>query len=167
MNYRVQLDGRTLALRNLDRAKGLVTIDDQIVHFDLRAVNADLYSLIVNGNVFSVHVREREGACQIRLGHQVFDAVVEEERPAHFSKLHAPPGRQPGVTVIGAPMPGLIVRLEVQPGERVEKGQGLVVIEAMKMENEIKAPVAGTIVEVLIVARASVEKGAPLFKIKT
>jgi pyruvate carboxylase subunit B len=62
-------------------------------------------------------------------------------------------------------MPGLVVRVHVQPGDRVEAGQGLVAMEAMKMENELRAPSAGSVVAVRVEAGAIVEKGAVLIEL--
>ena len=59
-------------------------------------------------------------------------------------------------------MPGLVVRVEVAVGQRVEPGAGLVVVEAMKMENELRAPRAGVVREVHVAAGQAVERGAPL-----
>jgi len=64
--------------------------------------------------------------------------------------------------VVVAPMPGLIVRVNVSPGDTVAAGQGLVVVEAMKMENELKAPADGVVARVSVEAGAAVEKGAVL-----
>lgn len=61
-----------------------------------------------------------------------------------------------------APMPGMIVRVTVQVGDRVEVGQGLVVMEAMKMENELRATAAGTVTSVLATLGTAVDKGAIL-----
>jgi biotin carboxyl carrier protein len=63
---------------------------------------------------------------------------------------------------IDAPMPGKIVRVLVKQGEAVAEGQGLVVVEAMKMENELKSPKAGTVAELHAVEGAAVESGAKL-----
>jgi pyruvate carboxylase subunit B len=62
-------------------------------------------------------------------------------------------------------MPGLVVRVAVQPGDRVQLGQGVVVIEAMKMENELKAPSAGIVRAVLVSPGSAVEKGAVLVEL--
>lgn len=67
-----------------------------------------------------------------------------------------------GPTTIAAPMPGRIVKVLVQPGEAVAARQGVIVVEAMKMENELRAPRAGTVTEVRAGEGASVEAGAVL-----
>ena len=83
--------------------------------------------------------------------------------------LRALTGRGAASAVAGAvkaPMPGLVVRVLVREGDRVEAGAGLVVVEAMKMENELKAAAAGVVRRVLVEPGASVEKGAVLVELE-
>ncbi|HEY5675844.1 MAG TPA: biotin/lipoyl-containing protein, partial [Myxococcales bacterium] len=67
-----------------------------------------------------------------------------------------------GKQVISAPMPGKVVKVLVKVGDEVKDGQGLVVVEAMKMENELKSPKAGKVTELHAVEGAAVESGAKL-----
>ncbi|MBI3983435.1 MAG: acetyl-CoA carboxylase biotin carboxyl carrier protein subunit [Gemmatimonadetes bacterium] len=67
--------------------------------------------------------------------------------------------------VVRAPMPGMVLRLEVAVGDRIRQGAGLVVLEAMKMENEIRSPGAGVVRAILVEAGQAVEKGAPLMEL--
>jgi len=67
-----------------------------------------------------------------------------------------------GPKPVRAPMPGLVVRVEVEPGQEVKAGQGVVIIEAMKMENELKAEAVGVVSRVLVQQGQAVEKGAVL-----
>lgn len=167
MNYYVQFDDDTILVKNIDRRKNTAALNGTAVHFDFRHVHGGLYSLIVNQEVFPVHIRETNGRQEIRIGHQIFTGVIEDERQTVFEKLHSRQKTATGISVVKAPMPGMVVRLEVQKGDRVEKGQGLIVIEAMKMENEIKSPVGGTVAEVMVEAHTTVEKDAPLLQVKT
>ncbi|HEX8906928.1 MAG TPA: biotin/lipoyl-containing protein, partial [Longimicrobiaceae bacterium] len=63
---------------------------------------------------------------------------------------------------IAAPMPGLVVKIEVEVGQHVKAGQGVIIVEAMKMENELKAPADGVVAKVLVQERQTVDKGATL-----
>jgi pyruvate carboxylase subunit B len=67
--------------------------------------------------------------------------------------------------VVRAPMPGMVLRLEVAVGDRIRQGAGLVVLEAMKMENEIRSPGAGVVRAIFVEAGQAVEKGAPLMEL--
>lgn len=99
-------------------------------------------------------------------GGVVWEAEVVDERANTLRRLvgrstvtHAADG------AVRAPMPGLVLRVEVTEGQSVSAGTGLVVLEAMKMENEIRAPAAGTVRKVLVTQGQAVEKGTPLIEL--
>ena len=69
-----------------------------------------------------------------------------------------------GLDVLVAPMPGLVLRVDATEGSEVEEGQTLLVLEAMKMENNLKSPASGQVAEVFVQAGQAVEKGAPLLR---
>ena len=73
---------------------------------------------------------------------------------------------RPGDGILKAPMPGLVVRILVEEGAAVQAGQALMVLEAMKMENQLKAAVAGTVNRVMAKPGDKVEKGAPLLELR-
>jgi len=78
-------------------------------------------------------------------------------------QTHAAPRAGPAESrTVKAPMPGLVVRIEVAAGQPVLAGAGLVVVEAMKMENELRAPHAGVVATVHVAVGQAVERGAPL-----
>ena len=93
------------------------------------------------------------------------DIEAVDERTRHIRSLTAPSAAGAGGGVVKAPMPGMVVRVLVTEGESVVAGQGLVVLEAMKMENELKAPAAGVVRAVLATPGAAVEKGSVLIEI--
>ncbi|MGH7731018.1 MAG: acetyl-CoA carboxylase biotin carboxyl carrier protein subunit, partial [Candidatus Eiseniibacteriota bacterium] len=97
------------------------------------------------------------GAVGERVEVDVVDERTREIR-ARTSQARAPASGG----LVQAPMPGLVVRVEVAAGQRVETGAGLVVVEAMKMENELRAPRPGVVETVHVAAGQTVEKGAPL-----
>jgi pyruvate carboxylase subunit B len=88
-----------------------------------------------------------------------------DERTRHIRSLAGSGASEPTGAVVRAPMPGLVVRLLVAEGDHVVAGQGLVVLEAMKMENELKAPVAGQVHAIRAVSGAAVEKGSVLVEL--
>lgn len=90
------------------------------------------------------------------------DVVVVDERTRQIQELTGRRGGGPREGVVRAPMPGLVVRVEVAVGDAVGAGAGLVVVEAMKMENELRAPGAGVVAAIHVTPGAPVEKGAPL-----
>lgn len=94
-----------------------------------------------------------------------FDIEALDERTRAIRDLSAAHAAAAGPAPVVAPMPGLIVRVQVAVGDRVEAGQGLVVMEAMKMENELRASAAGEVRAIHAVPGKAVEKGAVLVEL--
>jgi len=118
-------------------------------------------SLILDGESYAVEFEEAGDEVRVLVKGQVTKVDVADERKLRLRAANA------GFTVEGkqtvaAPMPGKIVKVLVKAGDEVKEGQGLVVVEAMKMENELKSPKAGKVVEVAAVEGTAVENGAKL-----
>lgn len=111
------------------------------------------YTITVNGNVYDVTVEEGTGSTA--------GAAKAAAPKAAAPKAAAPAGAQ-GVVKVNAPMPGKILKVNVNAGAAVKKGDVLLVLEAMKMENEICAPQDGTVATVECAAGDSVESGKVL-----
>ncbi len=107
------------------------------------------YRVNVNGTVYEVELEEITGAAP---------AAAPVAAPAAPAPAAAPAGGEK----IAAPMPGTILSVNVAAGDAVKKGQVLMILEAMKMENEIMAPCDGTVTSVAAVKGAAVESGALL-----
>ncbi|HTC23779.1 MAG TPA: biotin/lipoyl-containing protein [Gemmatimonadales bacterium] len=90
------------------------------------------------------------------------EVEVLDERTRYIRTLAGGSGRREGGGLLKAPMPGLVVRLEVAPGETVPPGGGVLVLEAMKMENELRSPLGGRVRAVLVQPGQAVEKGQAL-----
>jgi biotin carboxyl carrier protein len=115
-------------------------------------------------HVYRVVAEKRQGRGRYTLwvdGYR-FETEALDERTRSIRDLSAAIAGPTGPAPIIAPMPGLIVRVNVSVGDRVEAGQGLVVMEAMKMENELRAIAAGTVRSVEVSPGTAVEKGALL-----
>ena len=114
------------------------------------------YTITVNGNVYDVTVEEGTGN-----GAPAAKAAAPKAAPKAAAKAAAPAGAQ-GAVKVNAPMPGKILKVNVNAGAAVKKGDVLLVLEAMKMENEICAPQDGTVATVECAAGDSVESGKVL-----
>lgn len=117
------------------------------------------YTITVNGNVYDVTVEE--GAST---GAPVAaPKAAPKAAPAAAPKAAAPaPAGAAGAVKVTAPMPGKIVAVKANVGDAVKKGQVIVVLEAMKMENDVVAPSDGTIASINVSTGAAVEAGAVL-----
>jgi biotin carboxyl carrier protein len=98
----------------------------------------------------------------MRTGDRAFTAQVLDQRTRTLRSLSGAAARSHGPRAVHAPMPGLIVRVEVNAGDAVRAGQGIVVIEAMKMENELRAQADGRVARIHVQPGQAVEKGAVL-----
>lgn len=127
----------------------------------------------VNGSDYEIEVEEIAGR-QTAAGPvsapapEAPAAPKRDEAPKEEKKAAGAPANAQGGTAaaLQAPMPGSIISVAVKPGDAVKKGQLLLVLEAMKMENEIVAPNDGTVTAVHVQAGASVDSGAPLLTIE-
>jgi pyruvate carboxylase subunit B len=95
-----------------------------------------------------------------------FSVEALDERTRAIRELSGTTAGPSGPAPLKAPMPGLIVRVNVQAGDQVQAGQGLVVMEAMKMENELRATAAGRVKNVVVSPGTAVEKGALLIELE-
>jgi biotin carboxyl carrier protein len=163
MKFEVQLAGANGAIKRvveLDHAANgwRIAVDGHPLDADITEVAPYTFSILLRGRVHEVRVAPApNGALQIHDGLQAFTAEVSDPRAWRGRKhgdLEAE-GRQQ----IVAPMPGKIVRMLVGAGEKVETGQGLVVVEAMKMQNEIHSPKSGTVERVLAAEGQPVNAG--------
>lgn len=114
------------------------------------------YTITVNGNVYDVCVEEGAGAPAASA-----PAAAPKAAPKSAPKAAAPAGAQ-GAVKVSAPMPGKILKVVASAGAAVKKGDVLVVLEAMKMENDIVAPQDGTVVSINVAVGQSVEPGEVL-----
>jgi biotin carboxyl carrier protein len=127
-----------------------VRLDDREFLVDLLRVNAGLYSLIIDGRSFEIDVLETEGAHVVLVNGQPFRVEIQDEQERRLRAAAGKGEARVGKRVVTAPMPGKVVKLLVKPGDAVSPGDGVIVVEAMKMENELKAPAAGTVREIRV-----------------
>lgn len=153
-----------------------VEVDGEEVEIDgerIRAHVAEIEGtpvrlLSIGDEVQRVIVRRgaARGQYTLDVGGFRFQVEALDERTRAIRELSGAASRAMGPAALVAPMPGLIVRVNVQEGDRVQAGQGLVVMEAMKMENELRASAAGTVKRIIVAPGTAVEKGATLLEME-
>jgi pyruvate carboxylase subunit B len=160
MKYSVTIGGQTFSVEVEGPA---VRVDGHPVSVVRHSAGGPVWRLVVDGRSVEVAAsRAGRGSWELAAEGARLTATVLDERAEAIRALTAQaPGRR-GPTVVVAPMPGLVLRVLVAPGDVVRAGSGLIVVEAMKMENELKAPADGTVGRVHVSAGARVEKGALL-----
>ena len=166
MKYVVELNGERIEVV-IDGA-GL-SMQGQPVDARLVALAGTPVRLLTVGEVvhrLMVQPGEAKGRYSISLAGWRFDVEALDERTRTIRDLEGANTGPSGPVPLKAPMPGLIVRVLVSEGDRVQAGQGLVVMEAMKMENELRSAGAGVVKRIAVPAGTAVEKGTLLVEIE-
>ncbi len=169
VRYLATLHGHTekLAVDVEDAPDGrlVLTVEGKRHEVDALALAHGAVSLLVDGRVYDVEFDDVGEEVQVLVRGEVFRIDVADERSLRL-RAGATPLKVEGRVTLTAPMPGKVMRLLVKQGESVQEGQGLVVVEAMKMENELKSPKAGTVTEVFAREGAAVEANAKLLTVE-
>src|SRR2546423_2685133 len=139
-------------------ARVVATIDERRYELEARETEPGVYLLRLAGRVYECRVGSAgASAMDVETGPQTFRIVLRDpKRLSHTAEAGAHVG---GRAQIQAAMPGKVVRVLVAAGAQVEAGDALLVVEAMKMQNELKAPKAGTVSEVRVAPGATVNAG--------
>ena len=165
MRYHVTIRSRTYVV---DVDGGTVTVDgDRLEAHAADIPGTPLLHLLLGKDSWTVAYQPLDGRRWAlgAVGERV-EVEVQDDRSKQIEALTGQ-GRKPAAGgVVKAPMPGLVVRVEVSEGQVVEVGEGLVVVEAMKMENELRATLKGVVAQVHVKAGDRVEKGAALVTLK-
>jgi pyruvate carboxylase subunit B len=165
MKYIVDVNGERMVVE-LDGAHA--DVDGVRVAASLSAIEGTPVRLLrIGEQVHRLVVRRgaSRGRWSLDVDGQRVDAEALDERMRAIRDLTAAAAAASGPAPLMAPMPGLVVRVSVAVGDTVSAGQGLVVVEAMKMENELRASVAGVVTAVLAVPGQAVDKGALLVEL--
>jgi len=139
-----------------------VTIDGRTVHVDAAKSGRTIYSIIEDGKQFEVIVDD-QGAhgFDVFVAGQIFYLQALDERSKLLTASTKPIATGP--QRVESEMPGKVVKIAVSVGASVVEGEGILILEAMKMENEIKSPVEGVVTEISVAEGQTVESGALLF----
>jgi len=143
-----------------------VRIGERLIDVDFESVSGQpVYSLIIDGKSIESYVYEGDEDLQVLLRGRLFQVKVEDEREKRLRAAAGGGISEGGEFLMRAPMPGLVVTVGVVEGQEVEKGQVLVILESMKMQNELKAPRAGRIERIRVKPGESVEQKQTLLSV--
>jgi biotin carboxyl carrier protein len=146
---------------------GQITIDGQVVSVDTqRMLDTTMYSVIIDGISHDVRMSEGEGVYQVEVSGDILEAVVEDERTRRLAGIKGGAGPGAGEVIVKAPMPGVVIDVLVSPGQEVEQGDILIILESMKMQNEFKAPRGGKIHTIRVAPGDKVEQSSVMLTIK-
>jgi biotin carboxyl carrier protein len=159
MVYEVTINGHVKRVE-LSRQNGggwLCSLEGREVLLDVQVINPDVVSIVYEGKSFEARKDYSSAVHRIWIQGESYAAEVND--PRSFSGRKKRAGQEDGPRRLTAPMPGKIVRVLLEEASEVEAGQGIMVIEAMKMQNEIKSPKNGRIQKIQAQAGTSVNAG--------
>lgn len=157
MTYDVTINGEQHRLE-LSREEGRWScrVDGREVEVDAVLVRPDVLSLRIGSQAYEVKCERVGSDFNLWVGSQRFTAEIRDPRSLH-GRAHTEDDSGP--KKLTASMPGKVVRVLASVGDQVEPGSGVLVVEAMKMQNEIKSPKKGTILKILVAVGAAVNSG--------
>jgi pyruvate carboxylase subunit B len=157
LKYFVTVGGRE---HTIEIDGGAVSVDGVSVPAELASLpGTDRRHLRMGDRSVSLFGRTHPDGWLVELEGRGFVVRVEDERARHIRDLASAAAPLETHQEVRAPMPGLIVKVEVEAGQEVEKGDGLIVMEAMKMENELRADAGATVREVIVEPGQTVNRG--------
>lgn len=167
MRYVATIDGaeHEVEVEELSAETFAISFGGSRFEADLRRVGTASVSIIVNNRSFDFDVA-REGEDVVVASYAGATRLTLIDAARHSMRSRKAPREVSGRVEIKAAMPGRVVNLLVAAGDEVKVGQGVIIVEAMKMENELKSPKAGKVTEVKVAAGQTVEKGALLLVIE-
>jgi biotin carboxyl carrier protein len=162
MKNEIRIPGKTRTVElHRDGACWQITLDGATTDADAIEIAPGIFSILLNGASHEVRVAPNpDGSLTIQDGPNEFKTEVTDPHSWRGRKHGA--AELEGRQKIVAPMPGKVIRLLVKPGDKVEAGQGLLVVEAMKMQNEVKSPKTGTVEKLQAIEGQPVNAGDTL-----
>jgi biotin carboxyl carrier protein len=151
----------TIEIEEISKSVYRVAVDGNEFLVDGKKTGRTNYSLIVDDRSFEIEVDHTEDEYRVLVDGRNYHINLVDERRVRVGGTQSGLELQ-GRQLISVPMPGKIIAVLVSDGDAVEKGQGLVIVEAMKMENEVRSPVTGTVRDIKVKPGDTVEGGAVL-----
>ncbi len=164
MKYITSVEGKQFLVEIIDDKH--VSVDGKVYEVDFESVSGQpVYSLIVNGRSHESYIYQGDDNWQVLLRGRLYPVTVEDEREKRLRAAARGGVAETGDFHLRAPMPGLVVAISVTEGQSVKKGQVILILESMKMQNEIKAPRDGTIGRIRVKAGETVEQKQMLLSV--
>lgn len=157
MKYITTVEGKQFLVEIIDEKH--VSVDGKVYEVDFESVSGQpVYSLIVDGKSHEGYAARGEEDWQVLLHGRLYPITVEDEREKRLRSAAGGGVAETGEFHLRAPMPGLVVTVPVEEGQAVKKGDVLLILESMKMQNELKSPRDGTIGRIRVKAGETVEQ---------
>ena len=146
-----------------------ITVNGEVYAIDFQSLpESGLVSLIINNHSYEGVVEDRdESLWGVLVKGELYEVTVQDERAYRLAQARGSFAAQVGEALVKSPMPGIIVNVPVAVGDIVAKGDTVIILESMKMENELKSPMDGEVTAVTTAAGDSVEKNQLLITVRT
>jgi biotin carboxyl carrier protein len=142
---------------------GQISVDGHPYHADFQElVEGGVSSLLLDNASLEAMVEERDDFWEVYIHGELYTVQVQDERSYRLSRAWGKGVEVTGEAPVRSPMPGVIVAVPAAAGDHVHKGATVVILESMKMENELRAPRSGVVRQVLVAKGDTVEKGQVL-----
>ena len=164
MKYITTIDEKEFEVEVIDERH--IRIGDRLVEVDFESVSGQpVFSLILDGKSYEAFVYQGEEDWGVLIRGRQYQVNVEDEREKRLKSSVGGGSLEGGEFHLKAPMPGLVVAILMEEGQEVKKGQVMLILESMKMQNELKAPRDGTIGRIRVKAGESVEQRQTLLSV--
>lgn len=153
----------------LETTDGITHLNGAEATPDISLQPGGLISILHNGHSYTALVERVDTAAKevdVRINGQLYTTTIQEPIDLLLNDMGLDMKASQKAKPITAPMPGMVLKVLVTPGQQVSKGDGLIILEAMKMENVLKATTAATVKAVKAIERTAVEKGAILIELE-
>jgi biotin carboxyl carrier protein len=164
MKYITTIDDKQFTVEIIDEKH--VSVDGKVYEIDFESVSGQpVYSLIVNGRSHESYIYPGEDSWQVLMRGRLYPVTVEDEREKRLRAAAGGGVAETGEFHLRAPMPGLVVAIPVAEGQAVKRGEVILILESMKMQNELKAPRDGTVGRIRVRPGETVEQKQTLLSV--
>ena len=164
MKYITTVDDKQFLVEIIDEKH--ISVDGKVYEVDFESVSGQpVYSLILDGKSHEAYVASGDNNWQVLLRGRLFPVTVEDEREKRLRTAAGGGVAETGEFRLRSPMPGLVVAIPVEEGQPVKRGQVLLILESMKMQNELKSPRDGTVGRIRVKPGETVEQKQTLLSV--
>ncbi|MEA3350984.1 MAG: biotin/lipoyl-containing protein [Chloroflexota bacterium] len=164
MKYITTVDDQDFNIEILDEHD--IVVNDKAYSVDFESVSGQpVFSLIVNGESYEAYIYEDDGNWEVLLRGTLYPATVVDEREQRLRSAFGGRPAQSSEFYLKSPMPGLVFKVLVKDGDKIEEGDVLVILESMKMQNELKSPRDGVVSRVRVADGDNVDRKETLLSV--
>ncbi len=163
--YKIKVDNKYDF--NFEKTQNVWQLDGKDIAFDMIEINKTSFNVIKDNKSYNVEIVNHnavEKSFQIKVNQTIYNLTIKDKYDELLHQLGLDKAMVSKVSNIKAPMPGLVLNILVEEGQEIKKGDALIVLEAMKMENILKSPTDGVVKKVSVKKGVAVEKGQILIE---